>query len=315
MLTLRAAHVAQLDRRPWRTTSCAVDRAPRPPSDRGCRLSMRTSVDLPEPDNPITTKTSPWATSNETSRTAATHPVFASSSPRGRSASGVPTMRVGLGAVDLPHVATRDRGVRRLGQGAAPPLGSGPRRAHRTDRPIVGPPAHARKSGVAEPTTANGDERRQPRPSTSRPEHDEARCPRTGCATGRSCRNAIESATAIRGNTAEAISTIDSRPSRRADRVRHDAEQVGGARDDGEQQSGVPPDAIELAATDERQAGEHREPARTGTPRVRAPSRPPVRSSRGGSHRCRTAPPRRSPTAARAAACACRPEASRGRSR
>ena len=44
---------------------------------------MRTSVDLPEPDSPITTKTSPGATSNETSRTAATQPVFSRSSCRG----------------------------------------------------------------------------------------------------------------------------------------------------------------------------------------------------------------------------------------
>ena len=52
---------------------------------------MRTSVDLPEPERPITTKTSPGQTSNETSRTAATQPVFARSSARGRSASGVPS--------------------------------------------------------------------------------------------------------------------------------------------------------------------------------------------------------------------------------
>ena len=61
------------------------------------RLSMRTSVDLPDPDSPMTTKTSPWPTSKQMSRTAATHPVFASSSARGRSASGVPTMRSALG--------------------------------------------------------------------------------------------------------------------------------------------------------------------------------------------------------------------------
>ena len=51
---------------------------------------MRTSVDLPEPERPITTNTSPGQTSNDTLRTAATQPVFARSSARGRSASGVP---------------------------------------------------------------------------------------------------------------------------------------------------------------------------------------------------------------------------------
>lgn len=54
------------------------------------RVRHRMSVDLPEPDNPMTTNTSPGRTSNETSRTAATHPVLAISSPPRRSASGRP---------------------------------------------------------------------------------------------------------------------------------------------------------------------------------------------------------------------------------
>src|SRR3954465_14298751 len=40
------------------------------------RVRQRTSVDLPEPDNPITTNTSPGATSKLTSRTAAVQPVL-----------------------------------------------------------------------------------------------------------------------------------------------------------------------------------------------------------------------------------------------
>ncbi len=55
------------------------------------RISVRTSVDLPEPDSPMTTNTSPGQTSIEMSRTAATQPVFSRSSARERSASGVPT--------------------------------------------------------------------------------------------------------------------------------------------------------------------------------------------------------------------------------
>ena len=51
---------------------------------------MRTSVDLPEPDRPMTTNTSPGQTSIEMSRTATTLPVFSRSSARDRSASGVP---------------------------------------------------------------------------------------------------------------------------------------------------------------------------------------------------------------------------------
>ena len=54
------------------------------------RVRQRTSVDLPEPERPITTKTSPGATSKETSLTPATQPVFFFRSARERSASGVP---------------------------------------------------------------------------------------------------------------------------------------------------------------------------------------------------------------------------------
>ena len=118
---------------------------------------------------------------------------------------------VGLGSVDLPHVATRRPWRSASRPRCAPPPGSGPRRTHRTDRPILVLPAGARKSGVAEPTTAGasrdvrrGRARAGPSPTSAIPTY--------WFATGRSCRNAIESATAIRGNTAEAISTIDSSP-------------------------------------------------------------------------------------------------------
>ena len=55
------------------------------------RMSVRTSVDFPDPESPMTTKTSPGHTSIETSRTATTQPVFSRSSRRGSSASGEPT--------------------------------------------------------------------------------------------------------------------------------------------------------------------------------------------------------------------------------
>ena len=54
------------------------------------RVRQRTRVDLPEPERPITTKTSPGATSKETSLTPTTQPVFFFRSARERSASGVP---------------------------------------------------------------------------------------------------------------------------------------------------------------------------------------------------------------------------------
>ena len=54
---------------------------------------MRTSVDLPEPDRPMTTNTSPGQMSMLTSRTATVQPVLSRSSRRDRSASGVPMIR------------------------------------------------------------------------------------------------------------------------------------------------------------------------------------------------------------------------------
>ena len=53
------------------------------------RVSRRTSVDLPEPERPITTKTSPGATSKPTSRMPTTWPVFSCSSLRESWASGL----------------------------------------------------------------------------------------------------------------------------------------------------------------------------------------------------------------------------------
>lgn len=54
------------------------------------RVRQRTRVDLPEPDRPITTKTSPLRTSKVTSRTAAVQPVRSRSSAADRSASAEP---------------------------------------------------------------------------------------------------------------------------------------------------------------------------------------------------------------------------------
>jgi len=66
---------------PSKTTSPAVGSI--------SRVRQRTSVDLPEPDSPITTKTSPGATSNDTSRTAAVHRARSRSSRRDSPASSV----------------------------------------------------------------------------------------------------------------------------------------------------------------------------------------------------------------------------------
>ena len=61
------------------------------------RVRQRTSVDLPDPERPMTTKTSPGATSKDTSLTAAMHPVFSSISGRLSCASGEPMIDSALG--------------------------------------------------------------------------------------------------------------------------------------------------------------------------------------------------------------------------
>ena len=71
------------------------------------RVRQRTSVDLPLPDRPMTTKTSPGLTSNETSRTAIVPPCAATAASMA-SGSGAPRARrdLRLGrAEDLPQVA------------------------------------------------------------------------------------------------------------------------------------------------------------------------------------------------------------------
>nr|BFE87330.1 hypothetical protein GCM10020093_099310 [Planobispora longispora] len=57
------------------------------------RVRQRTRVDLPLPDRPITTNTSPGRTEKLTSLTAATHPVLARSAAGSSAASGLPRTR------------------------------------------------------------------------------------------------------------------------------------------------------------------------------------------------------------------------------
>ena len=74
------------------------------------RVKHRTSVDLPEPERPMTTKTSPSATSKETSLTAATHPVCSNSSGLLNCAFGVPMMELGLGPKTFHRLRTEIAG-------------------------------------------------------------------------------------------------------------------------------------------------------------------------------------------------------------
>ena len=74
------------------------------------RISVRTSVDLPEPDRPMTTNTSPGLMSSETSRTAITQPVFSRSSARESSQSGVPITRSPLGPKTFQTPSARTSG-------------------------------------------------------------------------------------------------------------------------------------------------------------------------------------------------------------
>ncbi len=75
------------------------------------RVSSRTSVDLPEPDRPITTNTSPGATSNETSRMPTTWPVFSCSSLRERWACSVPMILSAFGPKIFHSPSTCTAGV------------------------------------------------------------------------------------------------------------------------------------------------------------------------------------------------------------
>ena len=81
------------------------------------RVSNRTRVDLPEPDRPITTKTSPGATSKETSLTPTTLPVLVFRSARESSASGVPMILSARGPKIFQSPSTDRAAVM-----AAPPL-------------------------------------------------------------------------------------------------------------------------------------------------------------------------------------------------
>ena len=72
-------------------------------------ISVRTSVDLPEPERPITTKTSPGQTSNDTSRTATTQPVFARSSFAREVGVRRADDAVGVRAEDLPDPVRADQ--------------------------------------------------------------------------------------------------------------------------------------------------------------------------------------------------------------
>ena len=100
------------------------------------RVRHRTSVDLPLPDRPMTTKTSPGRTSNETSSTAIDPAVLRgrrrrSTRPTGSSPRLVARRVLGR-AEDLPEVADGDRRPWRPASAAA--SGSGGRRGGRVGR-------------------------------------------------------------------------------------------------------------------------------------------------------------------------------------
>ena len=75
------------------------------------RVRHRTRVDLPEPDRPMTTNTSPRATSKLMSRTAVTQPVCSRiSGPVSAAIAGIGRDAIGLVAEHLPQVADREVG-------------------------------------------------------------------------------------------------------------------------------------------------------------------------------------------------------------
>jgi len=100
------------------------------------RVMHRTKVDLPEPDRPITTKTSFGATSNETSLTAMVLPVLFRSSVRLKSASGVPINLSALGPKTFQRFRTEiiDDNAASVSRQSV-----GVRKPPRSSRLIVGP--------------------------------------------------------------------------------------------------------------------------------------------------------------------------------
>ena len=102
------------------------------------RVSRRTSVDLPEPDRPITTNTSPGATSKETSRMPTTWPVFSCSSLRDSWASSVAMILSARGPKIFQSPSTWTAGVS--------PLRSTASRSARAEWAVVG--GHERSSGL-----------------------------------------------------------------------------------------------------------------------------------------------------------------------
>ena len=89
------------------------------------RISVRTSVDLPEPERPMTTKTSPGMISSETSRTAIVQPVFCCSSRRESSASSVPMIWPAF-APKIFHTPCARRSGSPAGTATPSPAGASP---------------------------------------------------------------------------------------------------------------------------------------------------------------------------------------------
>ncbi len=102
-----------------RTSSPSIARLPAVGSI--SRVRQRTRVDLPDPERPITTKTSPLRTSKVTSRTAAVQPVRSRSSAADRSASAEP----GTFAAALSGPKTFQRPSTEKTDGAAESAGAG----------------------------------------------------------------------------------------------------------------------------------------------------------------------------------------------
>src|SRR5688500_4641643 len=87
------------------------------------RVRQRTSVDLPLPERPITTKTSPGLTSKDTSRTATVEPCLRRSSALDRSAAGVPMSRCSAGPKTFQRPLTEIPAAARSGDEPATDAG------------------------------------------------------------------------------------------------------------------------------------------------------------------------------------------------
>ena len=185
------AHLVAADARSARRRAPSADRLPSnstlPEVGSISRDRQRSSVDLPEPDRPMTMKISPWRTSRSTRAHRADEPGLGELGRRRLAVCGA-MKPAGVGAEDLPDVAAGElhrAGVRGRADCGAPAQrivhASVLPESREAARPIVGRTAPFRSRAPIAPRPSTSPRWRRSR----RP-----RLPRSSCRRGRPGRSA-----------------------------------------------------------------------------------------------------------------------------